>query len=122
MIRSHHLCAILPAQIHVLEMPSAALLNLMQTAVDRAGLRAVGEIAKTFEPQGISAILILEESHVALHVWTERQKVTIDIHVCDYQANNLPKAEKLASLLEAAICPEGDRADWHYFCLSETLD
>lgn len=122
MIRSHHLCAILPAQIHVLEMTSAALLNLMKTAIDHAGLKAVGEIARTFDPQGISAIVILEESHVALHVWTERQKVTIDIHVCDYQANNLPKAEKLSHLLEAAICLESDRAQWHYFCLSETPD
>ncbi len=99
-------------------MTSTALLNLMKAAVTQAGLRAVGEVTTTFEPQGVSAILLLEESHVALHVWTEHQKVTIDIHICDYQQNNRPKAEKLATFLEAKICAKGDRAHWNYLSIT----
>lgn len=89
-------------------------LNLLKEMVCEAGLQCVGEVAVTFNPQGVSVVLVLEESHVALHIWTESQKVAVDIHVCDYYQDNRPKAEKLADLLTMKICGDRDQAHWNY--------
>ncbi|MBW4579687.1 MAG: S-adenosylmethionine decarboxylase [Tildeniella nuda ZEHNDER 1965/U140] len=113
-IHSHHLAAVLPIARTIATCSSTALLLLLRDVVEQAGLEAVGDVASTFEPQGVSAVLILKESHVALHIWTECNKVAVDIHVCDYHQNNLPKAEKLAELLTLKLTGECDRSYWHY--------
>lgn len=114
MIHSHHLSAILTTTDAILQLSSVELLNVMREVVQEAGLNAVGQATATFEPQGVSAVLILEESHVALHIWPESQKVAVDIHVCDYHQDNLPKARKLANLLTQKISQDCDRSRWSY--------
>ncbi|HEY9618074.1 MAG TPA: S-adenosylmethionine decarboxylase [Microcoleaceae cyanobacterium] len=89
-------------------------LDLLKALVCEAGLHCVGEVAVTFNPQGLSVVLVLEESHVALHIWPESQKIAVDIHVCDYYQDNCPKAKKLADLLTMKICGSHDRAQWNY--------
>jgi S-adenosylmethionine decarboxylase len=38
-----------------------------------------------FEPQGISILYILAESHISIHVWEELNFMTVDIFTCgDY--------------------------------------
>ncbi|MEX0269262.1 S-adenosylmethionine decarboxylase family protein [Leptolyngbyaceae cyanobacterium UHCC 1019] len=117
-LRSHHWSAILTAAAKVYSWSSADFLACLKQVVQQAGLTVVGELAFTFEPQGISAIVLLEESHVALHFWTEKGKVTVDIHVCDFQEDNKPKAEKLAHLLALEISEAPGQ--WHYLSLTET--
>ncbi|UBF29254.1 S-adenosylmethionine decarboxylase [Kovacikia minuta CCNUW1] len=114
MIRSHHFSAILSTTETIAHYTAPALLELLQTAVQEAGLTSVAKAAATFEPQGVSTVLILEESHVALHVWTESCKIAVDIHVCDYHQNNLLKAEKLAELLALRLTGRCDRSQWSY--------
>ncbi len=117
-LRSHHWSAILTAAQKVYTWTAADFLARLKQVVQQAGLTVVGELAFTFQPQGISAIVLLEESHVALHFWTEKGKITVDIHVCDFQANNKPKAEKLAHLLALEISEAS--GSWHYMLLTET--
>ena len=114
MIRSHHFSAILTATDKIVTMLPAELLGLLKIVVQRAGLKAVGEASAAFEPQGVSVVLILEESHVALHVWTECGKVTVDVHVCDYDQNNYAKAQHLTQLLDQQISGAYDRDRWSY--------
>ncbi len=118
MIRSHHLAAILPISDAIAHFAPRELLDLMKTAVLAAGLNPVGETTAQFEPQGVSAVLLLEESHVALHIWTEERKVTVDIHICDFQQDNLAKAEKLADLLTWNLSGNSDRRQWSYLSVS----
>jgi len=35
-----------------------------------------------FQPQGITGIVLLAESHIALHTWPENNYVAIDIYTC----------------------------------------
>ncbi|MGV0023950.1 S-adenosylmethionine decarboxylase family protein [Phormidesmis priestleyi] len=90
------------------------LLGLLRSCVQLAGLSAVGELATTFEPQGASVVLILEESHVALHIWTESSKIAVDIHVCDYYQNNFHKAKRLTELLAIALTHNHNSVYWSY--------
>ena len=115
-LSSHHLSAILPAAPVVYHWTEADFLRLLQSVVGQVGLTMVGELAFTFQPQGVSAIALLAESHVALHFWPEKGKVTIDIHVCDFEQGNQVKAEQLADLLTLSLTGDSHRDRWH--CLS----
>lgn len=120
MIRSHHFSAILPATPTILAASATDLLTTLQLHVEAVGLRAVSQAAATFQPQGVSVVLILEESHVALHIWTECHKATVDIHICDYSQDNYTKAKILSEQLTIWISGR-DRPQWHYWCIEETL-
>nr|WP_290227354.1 S-adenosylmethionine decarboxylase [Trichocoleus desertorum] len=117
-LSSHHLSAILPAAAAVYQWTEADFLSLLQSVVGQVGLTIVGELAFTFQPHGVSAIAMLAESHVALHFWPEKAKVTVDIHVCDFEQGNQVKAEQLAQLLSLQITGESCVEHWH--CLSIT--
>ncbi len=76
------------------------------------GLTLVGEKWHTFpdyqgEPGGVTGMLLLAESHLAIHTWPERNGVTLDVYVCNFEGDNSSKAERLMNALEAAFAPAG---------------
>ena len=118
MIISHHLSAILTACQAMFDWTEADFVIFLKTAAKSAELTTVGEVSCSFQPQGISAVILLEESHVALHFWPEEGKVTIDIHVCDYQQDNQEKAKLLAKLLTLQITGDDSIEHWNYLCIT----
>ena len=64
-------------------------------AVQTAGLSMVGERFHQFEPVGVTGVILLAESHVAIHTWPEHRFVSLDIYVCHFSADNTAKAERL---------------------------
>ena len=89
----------------------AALRSCCLTAVLGAGLQPVGELFHRFEstahaasdaPQGVTGVVLLAESHLAVHTWPERGEVTIDVYVCHVGRDNSARAQRvLMSLLDA---------------------
>lgn len=118
MLRSHHFSAILIASQSIFDWTEADFLHSLKSAAQNANLTPVGQLSFTFQPQGISAVLLLEESHVALHFWPEEGKVTVDIHVCDYQQDNYEKAKILAELLTIEISGNFNAQAWNYLCVT----
>ena len=59
-----------------------AVEQLLAQAARRAGLSAVAGTRHRFAPQGISAVLILAESHIAAHTWPERASAYVTITSC----------------------------------------
>ena len=45
--------------------------SILLDAAREAGLTAVSSAHHRFEPQGLSAVIILSESHIAAHTWPE---------------------------------------------------
>lgn len=85
---------------------TAALRVLCLAAVAGAGLQAVGELFHRFPaPGGITGMVLLAESHLAVHTWPERGAVTLDVYVCNLQGENSPRAEALLERLRAAFAP-----------------
>ncbi|MCE4553456.1 adenosylmethionine decarboxylase [Roseateles cellulosilyticus] len=86
-----------------------ALATLCRGAVAEAGLTGVAELFHRFssdDPQsGITGVVLLAESHVAVHTWPELGGVTLDVYVCNYGADNSAKAEALMTALVAAFAP-----------------
>lgn len=78
---------------------------------EAAGLTVVGEHWHRFpdgadgQPGGLTGMLLLAESHVALHTWPELAAVTLDVYVCNYGADNSAKARALMDALVTHFQP-----------------
>lgn len=48
---------------------------------------------------GVTGVLLLAESHLALHTWPELRAVTLDVFVCNFVADNSHKAQRLVETL-----------------------
>ncbi len=87
-----------------------ALADLCRKATIASGLTLVAERWHTFpdyqgEPGGVTGMLLLAESHLAVHTWPERSGVTLDVYVCNFEDDNSQKAEQLMDALEQAFKP-----------------
>jgi len=86
-----------------------ALAALCRDAVAQAGLTGVAELFHRFGPadeqSGITGVVLLAESHLAIHTWPELGGVTLDVYVCNYGADNSARAEALMARLTAAFAP-----------------
>jgi S-adenosylmethionine decarboxylase proenzyme len=95
-----------PADAALLSQP-AALRALCLAAVAACGLRAVGELFHRFPaPGGVTGVVLLAESHLAVHTWPELGAVTLDVYVCNVQADNGPAAQALLDALVPAFAPQ----------------
>jgi S-adenosylmethionine decarboxylase proenzyme len=92
----------------------AVLRSTCLAAVAAAGLSAVGELFHRFTPgapqgagapAGITGVVLLAESHLAVHTWPEIEAATLDVYVCTHGADNSARAEALLSALIAAFAP-----------------
>ena len=85
-----------------------ALRSLCLQAVAEAGLQAVGELFHRFPPPGgVTGVVLLAESHLAVHTWPELGAVTLDVYVCNLGADNSARAQALLDSLQAAFAPTG---------------
>ena len=77
---------------------------LCRHAVSLSGLAGVAELMHRFGPadgqSGITGVVLLAESHLAVHTWPELGAVTLDVYVCNYGGDN---SEKAKALLDALI-------------------
>jgi S-adenosylmethionine decarboxylase len=67
----------------------AALLNspnelkeLLLEAVRRGQGTIVTDVFHTFSPHGVSGVVVIAESHVAIHTWPEHDYAAVDIFSC----------------------------------------
>jgi S-adenosylmethionine decarboxylase len=75
-------------------------------AVAQAGLRAVGELFHSYGTgAGVTGVVLLAESHLAVHTWPELNAVTLDVYVCNFGQDNSAKAEHLLNLMTDAFKP-----------------
>ena len=84
-----------------------ALRALCIAAVKAAGLTPVGELFHRFPaPGGVTGVVLLAESHLAVHTWPELGAVTLDAYVCNFGADNSAAALRLVDQLIAAFAPQ----------------
>jgi len=81
-------------------------------AVAHAGLQAVAQLFYTFAatqlgPGGITATVLLAESHLCVHTWPEQRAVTLDVYVCNFGGDHRRKAQILMDELSALFDPSG---------------
>ncbi|MBZ9578627.1 adenosylmethionine decarboxylase [Patescibacteria group bacterium] len=60
--------------------------NILVEAVKKSENTPLGVTIHKFSPQGITGVVLLAESHIALHTWPEINYVAIDIFTCGKRA------------------------------------
>lgn len=84
----------------------AALRALCLQAVHTARLQPVSQTFHRFpDAGGVTGVVLLAESHVAVHTWPELQAVTLDVYVCNYGRDNSRRAQSLLDFLVDAFEP-----------------
>ncbi|MEY4763382.1 MAG: hypothetical protein RI907_55 [Pseudomonadota bacterium] len=80
--------------------------------VARHGLHTVGQLFHRFTPRdgcdqaGVTGMVLLAESHLAVHTWPELGRVTLDLFVCNQRANHSTSAQRLMDSLVTGFAPE----------------
>ena len=101
-----HGCRCAPAQL----LDAAALGRACTEAVGAAGLQPVGQLFHAFPatahgPGGVTATVLLAESHLCVHTWPEQSAVTLDVYVCNFGADHSAKAHAVLDALLALFEP-----------------
>jgi S-adenosylmethionine decarboxylase len=56
--------------------------NAMLTAARESGATIVSSSFNSFEPQGVSGVVIIAESHFTIHAWPEHNYAAVDMFTC----------------------------------------
>ncbi|MFO0569585.1 MAG: adenosylmethionine decarboxylase [Polyangiaceae bacterium] len=59
-----------------------AVRGLMRQAAEAAGATVVAEAFHRYRPQGVTGVLVIEESHFSVHTWPEHGYAALDFYTC----------------------------------------
>ena len=81
-------------------------------AAEIVGARVVNDCLHRFLPHGVSGVVVISESHIAIHTWPERRFVAVDVFTCGAMSRfndvvSFLKAEFAAAHAEAVMTPRG---------------
>jgi S-adenosylmethionine decarboxylase len=89
------------------------LVDLIVSSANTTGATVLGKLSHKFEPQGVTAIALLAESHISIHTWPELGYAAVDVLTCgenmdpqkcmDLIADALQPTESVEKLIERKI-------------------
>ncbi|MGF1496093.1 MAG: adenosylmethionine decarboxylase [Elainellaceae cyanobacterium] len=74
----------------------------LRDAARQARSTLVAEVLHQFEPQGVTALALLAESHISIHTWPEAGYAAVDVFTCGEQADPERACHYLTGSLQAA--------------------
>ena len=81
-IKSQHLLVeLFDCNTDALENQSL-LTELLEAAATAANVTIVKSVFHQYSPQGITGIVIIEESHLSIHTWPEYAYASVDFYTC----------------------------------------
>ena len=78
----NHALADISGSVSPLLNDAAGLEQLLVDASVSVGATVLTRHSHAFEPQGVTAVVVLSESHVSIHTWPEWGGATIDAYTC----------------------------------------
>lgn len=79
---------------------------LVRDAITQASQKALSTLlhlsSHSFEPQGVTAVGLLAESHISIHTWPELGYAACDIFTCGASADPTRACDFLAAFLRAS--------------------
>jgi S-adenosylmethionine decarboxylase proenzyme len=54
----------------------------MEAAAEAAKTKVVESLFHPFHPQGVTGIVVIEESHLSIHTWPEFEYAAVDFYTC----------------------------------------
>lgn len=56
--------------------------EIMTKAAEKAGATIVQKVFHLFNPHGVSGVVVIAESHLAIHTWPEYGYAAVDVFTC----------------------------------------
>ena len=81
---------------------TSTLKELLLEAVRRGGGTIVTDVFHSFSPHGVSGVVVIAESHLAIHTWPEHGYAAVDIFSCGTTLDHDAIREWIRAGLEAA--------------------
>jgi S-adenosylmethionine decarboxylase len=82
------------------------LQSYLETALALAGANILRIFGEKFEPQGVTLLALLAESHASIHTWPELGYAAVDLYTCGDTTNTHRAAEFLKTKLKAQTTEE----------------
>ena len=60
----------------------AAIERALRACAEASGATVLGGDLHRFQPNGVSGVLLLAESHISIHTWPERGFAALDLFMC----------------------------------------
>ncbi|NME66716.1 adenosylmethionine decarboxylase [Flammeovirga aprica] len=79
-----------------------AMKEIMEKAALAANATIVQSVFHHFSPYGVSGVVVIQESHFAVHTWPEHQFVSVDFYTCGETAFPEKAMQYLIEVLSAA--------------------
>jgi len=90
--------------------------DIMVNAALEAGAEVREMVFHKFSPQGVSGVVVISESHLAIHTWPELGYAAVDVFTCgekvnpwdacNYMAEKFGAADVSASEIKRGYIPE----------------
>jgi S-adenosylmethionine decarboxylase len=82
------------------------LQTYLETALALAGANILRIFGEKFDPQGVTLLALLSESHASIHTWPELKYAAVDLYTCGDTTNTHKAAEFLKNKLGAQLTEE----------------
>jgi S-adenosylmethionine decarboxylase len=82
------------------------LQQMLETALQMSNATILRIIGEKFEPQGVTLLALLAESHASIHAWPELGYAAIDLYTCGDKTNTDKAAQFLKHKLKAEIAEQ----------------
>ena len=79
----------------------AYLQQHMEEAVRRSGATIVRSVFHRYNPQGVSGVVVIAESHISVHTWPEYGYAAVDFFTCGESVDPYKAHEYLKAVLSA---------------------
>lgn len=79
------------------------LREIMVSALAEAGATVLDVTSKRFDPQGVTVLVLLSESHASLHTYPEIGSAFMDVFTCGHRADPEHAARLIADRLKAPV-------------------
>ncbi len=75
--------------------------EILVEATRRSGATIVSDTFHTFNPHGVSGVVVIAESHISIHTWPEYGYAAVDVFTCGEHIDPWVIAEYLQQQLRA---------------------
>ncbi|OFZ28710.1 MAG: spermidine synthase [Bdellovibrionales bacterium RIFCSPHIGHO2_01_FULL_40_29] len=100
----------------------AAIENAMVEAAQIAGATVINSTFHHFSPYGVSGVVVIQESHLAIHTWPEYRYAAVDLFTCGDSVDPWVSFEHLKKAFEASYSAlEMNRGSTHVIKKGDAL-
>jgi S-adenosylmethionine decarboxylase len=80
-----------------------AVAEIMVQAARAANATVITKAFHRFQPQGVSGVVVIQESHLSIHTWPETRYAAMDFYTCGDHTDPWAACEYAAKMLDAQV-------------------